>query len=419
MRGTVDLTDFDPFGHDTQQAPHRFYAAMRRECPVFHHEETSLVFVTRHEDILRILRDPATFSSRFGISGGSTGEQGDEVGEIEHDGWPAVPTLLTNDPPGHDRLRRLVSKAFTPRQVARLEPDMIDITNSLIDSFIDDGRCEFVSQFAVGLPVTVIARALNVAEDRLDDFKRWSDDSTAAIGSMVSIERRLEAAKGIREFQYFFAAALEQREVEPQDDLLSGLNKARLDEPGDPEGSPLSMAEKLGILQQLLVAGNETTTKLLTESMRLLAEHPAEWRALQADPTRAAPVVEECLRLASPTQGMFRVLTADTEIAGVPVRAGTTIVVVFASANRDETVFGGSPDDFEPDRDHLSQHLAFGKGLHFCVGANLARLEAVHALSILSRRLETISLADPEDIEYEPSFVLRGMKRLALDFTPM
>lgn len=418
MTGTsVDLADFDPFGHETQQCPQRYYSEMRRACPVFRHDGTGLVFVTRYDEVLRVLRDTETFSSKFGVSSRPDDDTVDKVKDIATEGWPQVPTLLTNDPPSHDRLRRLVSLAFTPRQVTKLEPGIIEIAEQLVDGFIERGECEFVREFAVGLPVTTIARALNVPEDRQADFKRWSDDATAAIGAVISEERRLESAKGVLEFQHYFAAQLEARLTDPQDDILTGLNEARLEEEDGVTGGPLDMPEKLGIIQQLLVAGNETTTKLLTEAMRLLAEHPDEWRRLQEDPTRAAVVVEECLRLASPTQGMFRLVTTDTEIEGVPVAKGSMVVVMFASANRDEAVFGDDVDAFEPDRDGLKQQVAFGKGVHYCIGANLARLEAVHALRILSRRLATIELIDPDGIEYEPSFVLRGIKRLDLRFT--
>lgn len=414
----VDLAEFDPFGHQTQQCPHLYYERMRDECPVFRHDGTTFVFVTRYDDVLDVLRDTETFSSKFGVSSRPDDGTVDKIRDVQKEGWPAVPTLLTNDPPSHDRLRRLVSKAFTPRQVARLEPGIVETAEALVDAFIDRGSCEFVTEFAIGLPVTTIARALNVPEDRQADFKRWSDDATVAIGAVISEERRLESARGVLEFQHYFAEQLDNRLSNPQDDILTGLNEARLDEEDGVTGGPLDMAEKLGIIQQLLVAGNETTTKLLTEAMRLLAEHPEEWRRLQDDPGRAGLVVEECLRLASPTQGMFRLATKDTEINGVPVAKGTMVIAMFASANRDEDVFGDASDDFDPDRDNLRSQVAFGKGVHYCIGANLARLEAIKALEVLSRRLATIELADPEGIEYEPSFVLRGIKRLDLNFTP-
>jgi len=163
----------------------------------------------------------------------------------------------------------------------------------------------------------------------------------------------------------------------------------------------------------LLVAGNETTTKALTEGMMLLAQHPQEWAKLQADPAgRAAAVTEEVLRLSTPTQGMFRLVTADTEIDGVPIPAGARIILVYAAANRDPSVWGDDADEFNPDRANMKDHLAFGKGAHFCLGAPLSRVEMQVAFELLATRLRGVSLPDTNDFVYHPSFVLRGLKKL-------
>jgi len=177
------------------------------------------------------------------------------------------------------------------------------------------------------------------------------------------------------------------------------------------------MAEMLSIVQQLLVAGNETTTKLLTETMRLLAENPDQWRRLKDDPGRAPAVIEEALRLSTPTQGMFRIATRDHDLDGVQIPKGARLVIVFASANRDEELYAG-PDDFDPDRENLRDHLAFGKGIHFCLGAALSRLEGKVALEELSRRLDGFTLAEGNEFNYFASFLLRGLTKLDLDITP-
>jgi cytochrome P450 len=177
------------------------------------------------------------------------------------------------------------------------------------------------------------------------------------------------------------------------------------------------MAEMLSIVQQLLVAGNETTTKMLTEMMRLLAEHPDQWAAVKADPTRVELVIEETLRLSTPTQGMFRIVTRDVELGGVHLAKGSRIVAVYCSANRDESLFD-EPDAFDPDRANLKEHLAFGKGIHFCLGAALSRLEGRIALQELTRRLESFRLAPSNDFAYFPSFMLRGLTHLELEITP-
>ena len=415
-----DLEEFNPFDSATLQCPFPHYAQMRREQPVMLIESLGMYLVTRHDLVLGILRDPATYSSMFG--GASMPLPSDaraKMAEVMADGYPRVPTMLTADMPDHTRYRRLVSKAFTPKVIAELEPVIRAIATKLVDSWIDSGSIEFVEQFGVPLPVEVIAHALNVPDSRMADFKRWSDDSIAGIGTNISLEKRLEAERGVNEYQHYFAAEFEKRMTDPQDDLLTALLQARIDD-DDPEVTdkrPLDMPEMLSIVQQLLVAGNETTTKLLTETMRLLANDPDQWRRLQADPSRAASVIEEALRLSTPTQGMFRICTRDHELDGVHIPAGARLVIVFASANRDEAIYTDA-DAFDPDRQGLREHLAFGKGIHFCLGAALSRLEGRVALEELARRLDSFTLADTNRFDYFPSFLLRGLTRLDVDIVP-
>ena len=417
---TTDLATFNPFDPAAIQCPFPHYAQMRDEAPVMLIESVGMYLVTSHELVMQVLRDPATYSSLFGgASMPLPSDAREKMIEVMADGYPRVPTMLTADMPEHTRYRRLVSKAFTPKVIAELEPVIRSITTRLIDSWIDSGRIEFVEQFGVPLPVEVIAHALNVPDSRLADFKRWSDDSIAGIGTNISLEQRLEAERGVNEFQHYFAAELDRRRTEPQDDLLTALLNARIDD-DDPEVTDkreLDVPEMLSIIQQLLVAGNETTTKLLTETMRLLAENPDEWTRLKQDPSRAPQIVEEALRLSTPTQGMFRISTKDHELGGVHIPEGARMVIVFASANRDESLYP-EPDEFDPDRDNLRDHLAFGKGIHFCLGAALSRLEGKVALEELSRRLESFSLPETNEFQYFPSFLLRGLTRLDVDVVP-
>jgi cytochrome P450 len=312
----------------------------------------------------------------------------------------------------------LVSRAFHPKVIAELEPTIREITVALIDSWIDKGRIEFVEEFGVPLPVRVIAKALNVPDDRLADFKRWSDDSIAGIGTNISIDERIKAEYGVNEFQHYFAEQIDKRRTDPQDDILTNLLNATVedDDPEVTDKRPLDMPEMLSIIQQLLVAGNETTTKMLTEMMRLLAENPEQWEMVKKDPSRVERIVEETLRMSTPTQGMWRIVTADTELGGHPLKKGDRLIIVFSSANRDENLYD-EPDTFDPDREHLRDHLAFGKGIHFCLGANLSRLEGKVALEELSKRIDSFRLADSNKYEYFPSFMLRGLTSLDVEFT--
>ena len=435
-RNDVDLEDFGLFDPAVQQCPHAYYAQMQQEAPVFEAAApgASLHLVTRHADVLEVILDTKTFSSRFDTGGvmpdSDYARRIKELYEAEG-GYEKVGTMLTVDPPDHTRYRRLVSKAFTPRVIAALEPTIREITTGLIDELLaataNGEVIDFVEAFAVPLPVTVIAKALNVPDDRLADFKRWSDASIAGIGTNISLDERLEAEREVIEYQHYFAAQLEQRRTDPQDDILTNLLNARIDREVDGIGDdedvsedPLTMSEMLSIIQQLLVAGNETTTKMLTEMIRLLGENPAEWEALKAAAVsgddaqleaKAKAVVEETLRLSTPTQGMFRVVTEDTEVAGVQIPAGSRLVAMFAAANRDPEVFE-DPDSFQPGRDGALNHLAFGKGIHHCIGAALSRLEGQVAAQELAKRITSAELADSNDFAYHPSFMLRGLKKL-------
>ena len=426
----VDLGDFGLFDPAVQQCPHAYYAKMQQEAPVFEAAMpgSELYLITRYDDVVEVVRDTDTFSSEFDTSGYISTELAERLADLyrSEGGYPRVRTMLTADPPAHTRFRRLISKAFTPKVIADLEPTIREITSGLIDAMLaasaDGSELDFVQAFAVPLPVTVIAKALNVPDDRLADFKRWSDASIAGIGTNISIEQRLEAEREVIEYQKYFAHQLELRKTAPQDDLLTKLLNARIDraEDGidDAEVSeePLTMAEMLSIIQQLLVAGNETTTKMLTEMMRLLGENPAEWEALRADPGNARSVVEETLRLSTPTQGMFRVVRQEVTVAGVDIPAGSRVVVMYSAANRDTEVFK-DPELFCPGRDGVTNHLAFGRGIHFCVGAALSRLEGKVVLEELARRLSSFDLAPGNTFEYHPSFLMRGLKRLDVRLT--
>lgn len=421
----IDLGEFGLFDPAIQQCPHAYYAKMQREAPVFEAATpgASLYLITRYDDVVEMVRDPHTFSSEFDTSSHMSSELARRMADLyrSEGGYPPVRTMLTADPPAHTRFRRLISKAFTPKVIADLEPTIREISTGLIDAMLvasaDGSSLDFVEAFAVPLPVTVIAKALNVPDDRLADFKRWSDASIAGIGTDISISERVEAEREVIEFQKYFEGQIEARRTAPQDDVLTNLLTARIDRESDGiedtelSDAPLTMAEMLSIIQQLLVAGNETTTKMLAETMRLLGENPAEWHALRADPERVQPIIEETLRLSTPVQGMFRIARRDVTVAGVEIPAGSRVVVMYGAANRDAAMFE-DPESFCPGRDGATNHLAFGRGIHFCVGAALARLEGKVALTEFARRLSSFELDAGNTFEYHPSFMLRGLKRL-------
>ncbi|MEM9034909.1 MAG: cytochrome P450 [Actinomycetota bacterium] len=411
----IDLDSYNPMDREVQQCPFDHYAALRERAPVYKHPATGMYFVSRLETVKQVLLDTATFSSRMSNTGtmGSP-EVMEQVKEISKQGWPRVETMLTIDPPHQIRYRKLVSKAFTARRIADLEDTVREITVDLIEAFPQEGQIDFHADFAVALPVEVIRHALNMAPETADRIKPWSDDAVAALGVHLTDERRLEAAQGIVDCQRYWFSEYERRLAEPQADILSDLAHGDFEDPDTGEARKLDFPEVFSIVQQLMVAGNETTTKLLNETIKLLIENPHWWNEIVADPSRIPAVVEEGLRMASPNQGLFRTVTTDTELEGVSIPAGSRLWVMFGSANRDEGVFP-EPDDFDPGRDNLRDHLAFGKGQHFCPGAPLSRLEARVALEELSSRLSSLSFSADNTFEYEPSFILRGLAELRLD----
>ena len=412
----VDLANYNPFDPATLQDPFPAYEALRRNAPAFRHELTGMYFISRHATVKRVLGDTDTFSSR--MSNAFTAGPKDidsaiaaELKEVSKKLAPPSDTMLTADPPQQTRYRKAMGRAFTQR-VPTFEAAIREIAIELVDSWPADGRVDFMNSFAVPFPVKTIAQMLAMKSGLEADIKRWSDDSVAGLGTQIDDARRLEAARGVLELQTYWTDEVDSRRREPRDDFITDLAQVQFDDPASGK-RPLTTSEAISILQQLMVAGNETTTKLINELMKLLAQNPEQWRRLREDPSRVDAVVEEGLRLSTPNQGLFRQVRQDVELEGVSIAKGSTVWVMFASANRDEEVF---PDAkrFDPDRPNLREHLALGSGAHFCIGAPLARLETKIALLEIAKRVGTMRIADGATLTYEPSFILRGLAELEL-----
>ena len=415
MSSEIDLSTYDPLERTAQQNPFPYYEALRRTAPVFHHQKSGLYFVSTMDAVLEVLGHPNLFSSesaKVRTDRGGRPEVDEEIRKIAAEGYPMVPTMLTADPPAQTRYRKAIGKPFTPRRIREFEPLLRDVTNQLIDAWPDHGEIAFDPSFGTPFPIKAISYALSIEAERARDVRRWSDDSVATLGTRISDERRIEAARGVVESQHYWAARYEESKRSPRDDIVSNLVNADFE---DHTGvvRKLDVAEFISMMRQFMVAGNETTTKLLAETIRLLIENPAEWRRIQDDPSTIPAMVEEALRLSSPNQGLFRTVTADTELQGTKLPQGARLWIIFGSANRDETYFP-DPDRFDPTRENVKDHIAFGKGTHVCPGAPLARLEARIAFEEFARRIESFRFAPGYEVEYEPSFVLRGLVGLDL-----
>ena len=406
------LADIHPFDPAVIADPYAYYRRLHAEAPVHRDPHTGIVFVSSYELVLEVLRSPDRFSSHFGAGLGGQAVGNEKVRAIMQEGYPAVDTMLTADPPEHGRFRGLVNKAFTPRRVARLEARIQEIANELVDAFVGEGRFEVLSQFAVLLPLTVIAEQLGVSLGDLGRLRRWTDGFTTQLSGMAAKEDEIEAAKRIVEFQKYFADRIDEVAEEPRDDILSDLVRARI------EGErPLDVAESLSILQQLLVAGNETTASAITEGLLLLLRHPDQLELVMEDAERIPNMIEEVLRVASPTQNIWRVVASDCELGGVELPAKTFMMIRYGAANRDAQQFP-DPDRFDVLRENASSHLAFGNGIHFCIGAMLARKEMHVAFQTALSRLPGLRIEEGSPLHYKPSMLLRGLEELHLAFDP-
>lgn len=395
-----------------QEDPSAYHRALHARP--LHYDDRLGCFICSSYPLMRsILRDTATFSSVDSQAADAMREPPEAVRALRAGGYPQVDTLVTNDPPSHTRFRRMVDEAFRPKRIERLAGAIRRIVDDAIDGFIERGRFDAVADLAVPVPVTVIADMLGLDRALAPRIKIWSDASVEPLGMMADEQRLIECAQLIREFQDVIASELETRRRQPRDDLLTSLVTAR-----DEHGRGFSMAEMLSLTQQFLVAGNETTTNAIAAGVQILIEYPRQTADLRRAPAGPAlrTFVNEVLRIESPVQGLFRVVRRDVDLEGVHVPAGSRIMLRFAAANRDPGQF---PDPEAPDlaRPNAATHLAFGAGIHHCIGAGLAREEMFHTFAALLERTRNLSFAEGcNDFEHHPSLILRGLKSLIVDF---
>jgi cytochrome P450 len=404
------MSDFAPDSIDFWLGdPHAAFRRLRAEDPLHWYEAGRFWCATRHADVCEISRRPRTFSSAHGtqlfeIPLRQAGGLPKDIEQSTREVIQSARSIIQMDPPEHNRQRKLVMRAFTPRMVARLEPRVRALARESIARIRPGEPFDFVETIAVPLPMFVIAELLGVPSSDYEDFRRWSDVmiETGARGptpESIGIVAEL--------FAYMLERAAERRRA-PREDVLTTLALAEVD------GERLSDAE-LGIFcLTLLVAGNETTRNLIAGGMRLLLEHPEQWRRLCAEPALVPNAVEEMLRFVSPIQNFVRRAQHDTELAGRRLRAGDYVALFYGSANRDEAVFGPDVDVFDITRPDADRHVAFGFGEHLCLGASLARLEARVMFEELIARGPGFALAGP--VERMPSTFVNGIVRMPVCF---
>jgi|SRR5580693_1873967 cytochrome P450 len=394
--------------------PYPYYARLRDEAPVYHSEDPDLWVLSRHQDVAAAVRDAKRFSSDLGT--GSSFNDNPFNPAIKFPPWLAgvlgrvlpIRTLLTSDPPEHTQLRRKVSRAFTPRRIAAWEPRIRDIAEQLVNDIAAKASHEpidLVNDLAVALPTIVIAEMMGIPTDRQDDFKRWSDNLIDGLLTGGSRTKMLTSAAAI---SWFFARTVRLRRRDPGDDLVSLLIA------GECDADALSVVELIKFCVLLLVAGNETTTNLIANAMLALLDRPDLWQQIVADSALAEAAVEETLRFDGPGQGLLRITAADITIGGATIPAGARVLPLIASANRDPRHWD-DPDEFRLDR-KTNDHIAFGSGIHFCIGNALARIEGSAAIEMLARRLPHLVRAGVPTRIASP--VLRGLRSLPVVVEP-
>lgn len=373
--------------------PYPWYAKLRREAPAVQVDPEQMWAVTGFAEVVEVLKRVDDFSSAPGDN------ERDRLFQNAFGG----PNIIGADNPTHDRLRSIMQGRFTPKHLARVQGRVEDLSKQLLASVADRPSFDLVPSYTIALPVIVIAELLGVEPERIDDFKRWSN-ALVTIVNAARGEQRAVALAEVTELAKYLAAMADKRRAQPADDLIGALVAA------ERTAGRISAGEVLSYCVLLLVAGNETTTNLIGSLVATLSANPDQLELLRRDSRLIPNAVEEGLRFCSPVQGLFRRTLRDTKLGSVTIPARARVWVSYAAANRDPKRFE-DPDRFDVTRD-CSGHVGFGWGLHFCLGANLARREARVALKHLVPLLAEAKLKQP--VEWLPSWVIRGPKALPL-----
>jgi cytochrome P450 family 142 subfamily A polypeptide 1 len=381
---------------------------LREHDPVYWSEKDRLWVVTKHDDVEYVSKHQEVFTSAEGVRP-----------------LPLKIGLIDEAEPRHGQLRGLINKGFTPRMVKKLEVTFRDLTKRAIDAIADEGRCDFVKSISVPLPLWLIASMIGIREEDWDRFHRWSDDMIAAEGNLGDLEVAARAGRAFAEYAAYATEVIEDRRRNPQDDLITLLAGAKdrgvlrtSSEDAPPGMDPLQGVhndELIKLCVILLVAGNETTRNGISGGMQLLIENPDERRKLIENPGLLNSAVEEMVRLTSPVHSFCRTALRDTELRGKRIEKGQKVLMIYGSANRDRDTYGPDADAFRIDRD--ASHLGFGIGSHFCLGANLARMEMRVVFSELMRRLPDMEYAAGGPV-FRNSALVRTISEMQVRYTP-
>jgi cytochrome P450 len=399
---------YNPFVGPHVTDPHDFFARLRKEEPVTFSPMLNMWLVSRYDDIAAVLKDPARFSNRDMLGSGT--HLTDEAKAILAQGFDTRHVLLGMDPPEHTRLRRLMNRGFTAQRINGMAPFIQQKANELVDAFAQDGHADLVEQFAYPLPAYVILGVMGVPTEDVWRIKRWSADWQQLTFEHIPPERQVEMAKGVIEFQQYCVRLIEDRRKRPREDLTSYLVAV------EDDGEALTMDELImAIGASMLSAGHESTTALMANTWKLALEHGV-WEQLRANREWVMKFLEESSRYDSVSHAMIRTALEDVEVGGVRIPAGSRLMLLYAAGSRDESRCPYS-HKLDVTREKVPQHLTFGLGTHFCLGAPLARLQYQIATHVLLDKLPELKLVPGQDHGTWQSIVLRQMKHLKVEWT--
>lgn len=412
----ADATLTDPI---IQAHPRDFYWTMRTEDPVHFDEKLGMWLVTRYEDIVTVLRDPKVYSDKQGYEAQYASGFFEEFKKIlEEQGGGFFPDVIKSDPPEHTRIRKLMDGAFSAHRVKTLEPGITRIIVGLVEQLAEKGASgavvDGVREFAIPLTIAVICEQLGIDQYNGDKISRWSEAITAQIGRMQSREEMVENARQICDLQNFIIEQMEDRKANPKEDMITDLVHAELD-----DGSKLTFEEAVSLVRALIIAGNDTTATAIGNLLYLLSTRPDLADDLYnnvEDERYLNRFVEELLRYAPPVRGLAKMTTCETELGGTKLPKGAHLLVMYASGNDDENKFE-CPRTFDMSRTNLGTHVAFGVGIHRCIGASLAKMEIKVASAELIKRIKNLKLTIPvEDIRYQKTVATHSIESLPLTF---
>ena len=411
----LPLSEVNFFDSQISECPYGAYKVLREEAPVWKDPISGIYVITRYDDIKDVLIDTETFRNERKFRA-RTNTRSEVIRNLyEEKGWVPAPTLAGRDDPEHKEMKALFAHAFRPQKIKQLDPFVENLAIRLFDDFLPKGECDWVKEFAIPLPLIVIGHQMGVPEADIWQIKAWTDAWVQRLGMMQTDEEAIWSTEMEIEAQHYFQPIFERLRKVPDDTLLSDLVNTEIPEWGRTLTDEELHAE---MMADTFVGGSETSTNAIAAGVMLLIEQHDQWELLKSNPDKYLPIlIEEVLRLEGPVQGLFREAASDVPLHGVKIPKGSTINIRYASANLDDSIFD-RPSKLDLERSNSRQHLAFGFGVHYCMGAPLARRELFFSFKTLVDRVDQMWFIEGKnDFLHHPNFCLRALRELHIGFT--